>query len=329
MLRLGVDLGGTKIEIIALDAGGTVLQRRRIAAPRGDYQATLAAVCGLVEQAERELGSGSVGVGIPGSISPHGGLVCNANSTWLNGRPLQRDLCDRLRRAVRVANDADCFAVSEAADGAAAGCGSVFGVILGTGVGGGLVIDGRLVAGANRIAGEWGHAALPPQRRIGQVHDAETEADEHPGPPCWCGRHGCIETWLSGPGWLAEFRRRVPAQAGIAGLSGSHDISSTHEIIAAMRAGSAPARAAFDRYVDRLARALALVIDIVDPEAIVLGGGLSGIDELYDAVPRAWSGEVFADRITTRLLRNRHGDSSGVRGAAWLWPQVSSPPQVS
>lgn len=341
VLRLGVDLGGTKIEIIALAAGGAVLLRRRIAAPRGDYAATLAAVCGLVMQAEQELGArGSVGVGIPGSISPHGGLVRNANSTWLNGRPLLHDLCERLGREVRVANDADCFAVSEAADGAAAGCGSVFGVILGTGVGGGLVIDGRLVAGANRIAGEWGHAALPPRRRIGQAPDADTDADERPGPACWCGRHGCIETWLSGPGWLAEFRRRAGIQVGGVRANGvasgndsaqargstaaQSDVASTRDIVSAMRAGNPAARAAFDRYVDRLARALALVIDIVDPEAIVLGGGLSGIDELYDAVPQAWGAEVFADRISTRLLRNRHGDSSGVRGAAWLWPSEAA-----
>ncbi|MGD9942590.1 MAG: ROK family protein, partial [Burkholderiaceae bacterium] len=210
MIRLGIDLGGTKIEIIALDAAGTPLLRRRVAAPQGDYAATVAAIVGLVEQAESDLGGrGTVGLGIPGSISPHSGLVRNANSTWINGQPLQRDLQARLGREIRVANDANCFTVSEAVDGAAAGCGSVFGVILGTGVGGGLVIGGGLVAGANQIAGEWGHAPLPPQRLVGRPIDAIGDADERPGPACWCGRYGCIETWLSGPGWAAEFRRRV------------------------------------------------------------------------------------------------------------------------
>jgi len=276
-VRIGVDLGGTKIEVACLDARGAELLRRRVATPRGDYAATVATIASLVQVAERELGArATVGVGIPGTISAQTGLVKNANSTWLNGRPLRDDLEAALGRDVRVANDANCFAISEATDGAAAGFATVFGVILGTGVGGGLVVDGRVLRGANAIAGEWGHNPLPwPQR------------DEWPGPQCWCGRRGCLETWLCG----AAFARDA-AQ------------------------GQEPA---LDRYVDRLARGLASVINLFDPDAIVLGGGLSNLDALYQRVPQRWPGYVFSDTVGTVLLRNRHGDSSGVRGAAWLW----------
>ena len=292
--RIGIDLGGTKIELLALGAGGRELWRRRVATPQGDYDATLAAVRDLVLDAEARLAlRATVGVGIPGSLSPATGRVRNANSTCLNGRPLKEDLERALGRAVRVENDANCFAVSEAADGAAQGCAVVFGVILGTGVGGGLVANGRLLRGANGIAGEWGHnpLAAPP-----------------PVPRCWCGRSGCVETWLSGPGFAADHARAADGEW------------TAERVVAAMRAGDPVAAASFDRYARRLARALAAVINVVDPDAIVLGGGLSAIDELYERVPRLWGEHVFSDVVRTPLLRNRHGDSSGVRGAAWLWP---------
>ena len=289
-MRIGIDLGGTKIEIVCLDVRGVELLRRRIPTPRGDYAATVAAIRDLVAGAERELGRrGSVGVGIPGAISQRTGRVKNANSTWLNGRPLAHDLAHALDRAVRIENDANCFAVSEAADGAGAGHPTVFGVILGTGVGGGLIVDGRPLRGANAIAGEWGHNPLP----------APLD-DERPGPACYCGRRGCIETWLSGP-----------ALARDAGLPDDD---------ARALARCPEGAAALDRYVDRLARALATVINIFDPHAIVLGGGVSNIDRLYADVPARWQRYVFSDGVDTPLLRNRHGDSSGVRGAAWLWP---------
>ncbi|MEO5335927.1 MAG: ROK family protein [Magnetospirillum sp. WYHS-4] len=293
-MRIGIDLGGTKIEGIALDGAGRELARRRIATPRDDYAATVGAVCDLVLGVEREAGcvpgSASVGVGIPGTVSPATGLVKNANSTWLIGKPLDRDLAAILGRPVRLANDANCFAVSEAADGAGAGKPVVFGVILGTGVGGGVVVDGRPLVGANAIAGEWGHNPLPWPRD-----------EERPGLPCYCGRKGCIETFLSGPGLERDHGGGLSA-AGIA------------------RAGDAAAEAALARYEDRLARALATVINLIDPDAIVLGGGLSNLDRLYETVPRLWQDWVFSDRADTPLLRNLHGDSSGVRGAAWLWP---------
>ncbi len=293
-MRIGVDLGGTKIEVVALDDSGLEHHRRRVPTPRNDYAATLAAIAGLVDEAERAAGRcRSVGVGIPGSISPHTGLVRNANSTWLNGRPLADDLERALRRDVRVANDADCFALSEATDGTAAGLRVVFGVILGTGVGGGIIVDGRLLEGANRIAGEWGHNPLPGPFR----------ADELPGPRCWCGRRGCIEAWLSGPALAAS--AGPPARDAVA-------------LVAAMRTGEPSAQAAFECWCDRLARSLAGVVNLLDPDAIVLGGGLSNIDEVYREVPRRCAPLVFADRADTPLLRNRHGDSSGVRGAARL-----------
>ncbi len=297
-MRIGVDLGGTKIEAVGLGDGGEVLARHRVATPRDDYGATVAAVAGLVANIENETGrTGSVGVGIPGAEQRATGLVKNANSVWLIGKPLRRDLADTLGRPVRLANDANCFALSEAVDGAGAGAAVVFGVILGTGVGGGIVIDGRVLEGPNAIAGEWGHNPLP------WPNDGE-----RPGPPCYCGRHGCVETFLSGPG-LA----RDDGQARGETLTPA-------EVVARAEAGDALAQAALARYEERLARALAGVINIVDPDVIVLGGGLSNLDRLYDNVPRLWHRFVFSDRVDTRLERARHGDASGVRGAAWLWP---------
>ncbi len=296
-MRIGIDLGGTKIEAIALDEAGNTLIRRRIATPQGDYAGTVGALAALVSSIETELGrSATVGVGIPGALSPASGLVKNANSTCLIGRPLDRDLGAALGREVRLANDANCFAISEATDGAAAGAAVVFGVIIGTGTGGGIVIHGRPLTGVNAIAGEWGHNPLPWPR-----------AEELPGPSCYCGKRCCIETWLSGPGLAAAFERetgeRLTAQA----------------IVARAAAGDDGAEAALQRYEDRMARALASVINLLDPEVIVLGGGVSNIGRLYDNVPRLWGRYVFSDRVDTRLVPPRHGDSSGVRGAAWLW----------
>jgi fructokinase len=296
--RIGVDLGGTKIEAAAIDTEGRVRARRRVATPTGDYAATIAAVEALVRAIDAELGGHlMVGVGIPGTLVARTGLVKNANSTCLIGRPLGRDLETALSRPVRLANDANCFALSEASDGAAAGSKSVFGVILGTGVGGGVVIDGKIVVGANAIAGEWGHNPLP-----------WPNPDELPGPPCYCGRRGCIETFLSGPGLAADHHRR-----------GGGDIAG-ERIVEAAEAGDQACRATLERYVGRLARALAHVINLLDPDAIVLGGGLSGVSSLYETVPRRWGEFVFSDEeVVTKLLPPRHGASSGVRGAAWLW----------
>lgn len=297
-MRIGIDLGGTKIEIIALGDGGEVLARRRVATPQGDYPATLAAVAGLVAAVENELGQrGSVGVGMPGALSRRTGLVKNANSTCLIGKPLQGDLESLLGRPVRLANDANCFALSEAADGAAAGGDVVFGVIIGTGVGGGIVVGGRVLEGPNAIAGEWGHNPLP----------LPTGADL-PLPACYCGRAGCVETYLSGPGLAVDHLRMAGAALSPA------------EIVAAAAAADTACAATLARYADRLARALAGVINLLDPDVIVLGGGLSNIDALYDEVPRRWLPHVFSDGVSTRLVRAAHGDSSGVRGAAWLWP---------
>ncbi len=296
-VRIGIDLGGTKIEIIALDADGNVRLRHRVATPQGDYGGILDAIADLVAGAERELGGrATVGIGTPGAVSPATGLMKNSNSTCLNGQPLLDDLCERLRRPVRLANDADCFALSEASDGAAAGARSVFGVIVGTGTGAGIVHQGRLLHGVNAIAGEWGHNPLPWPRD-----------EERPGPPCYCGRHGCIETWLSGPGLERQYR-----DAGGAALSAA-------AIDAAARDGEALAGAVMAAYVERMARALASVINLLDPEVIVLGGGIGNIECLYREVPAVWQPFVFSDRVDTRLVKPRHGDSSGVRGAAWLW----------
>ncbi len=296
-LRLGVDLGGTKTEIVALDRRGRERYRRRVPSPRGDYRATVENITRLVEAAEAELGArGTVGVGIPGAESPRGGLIKNANSTWLNGRPLRADLEARLGRPVRLANDANCFALSEAVDGAGTQAGTVFGVILGTGVGGGLVVGGRVLTGANAIAGEWGHNPLP-----------WPEDDERPGPPCYCGRHGCIETWLSGPGLAADHRRRTGEEL------------TARQIAQRADNGDDSARATLKRHTRRLARALATVVNVFDPQVIVLGGGLSQMPHLYRQVPRLWGEWIFSDQVLTRLAPPRHGDASGVRGAAWLW----------
>lgn len=297
-MRIGIDLGGTKIEIVVLDTNGALRWRRRVSTPQGDYPATLRAIAALVDEAERASGArASVGIGTPGSPSPASGLIRNANSTCLNGQPLQRDLEALLQRPVRLANDANCLAVSEAADGAGMGARTVFAAILGTGVGGGIVVDGRLLVGANAIAGEWGHNPLP--------LPAE---DELPLRGCYCGRRGCIETYLSGPGMAADHLRHTgqPLQAP--------------EIVAGAQAGDARCDATLARYEARLALALAGVINLLDPDVIVLGGGLSQIARLYSKVPQRWLPHVFSDRVVTRLLPAAHGDSSGVRGAAWLWP---------
>jgi fructokinase len=297
MLRIGIDLGGTKIEAVAMTDDGRVQARRRIAAPRDDYDATLAAIGGLVSGLEHETGARAhVGVGMPGAISPATGLVKNANSVWLNGRPLKEDLSRRLSRPLRLANDANCFALSEARDGAGADADVVFGVILGTGTGGGIICRGQVLTGPNAIGGEWGHNPLPwPQ------------PDELPGPPCYCGQRGCIETFVSGPGLLRDHET----------VTGER--SSTHEIVAMADAFEPRAAATMERYEQRLARALASVINVLDPDVIVLGGGLSNITRLYENVPARWGRWVFSDQVDTRLVAPRHGDASGVRGAAWLW----------
>jgi fructokinase len=302
-VRIGVDLGGTKIEAIALGPGGVELGRHRIPTPVGDYAGTVRAIAALVERLEAGTGRrGSVGVGIPGTISPATGLVKNANSVCLIGRPLDRDLAEALGRPVRLANDANCFALSEATDGAAAGARVVFGAILGTGVGGGVVIDGRALAGANAIAGEWGHNPLP-----------WPDAEEWPGSRCWCGKVGCTETFVSGPGLAADHRR-----AGGEALEPA-------AIAARAAAGDKAAAATMERYERRLAKALATVLNLLDPDVIVLGGGLSNIERLYASVPRLWTAYAFSDEIRTPLVRARHGDSSGGRGAAWLWAEAEAP----
>ena len=286
-MRIGVDLGGTKIEALALDAAGREVFRKRVLTPRGDYAATLEAVVALV----KEIGPGTVGIGIPGALSRVTGLVKNANSTWLIGRPLKQDLERALGREVRLDNDANCFALSEAIDGAGEGAPVVFGVILGTGVGAGIVVDRRLLVGRNAIAGEWGHNPLP-----------LPAAADLPLPACYCGRSGCIETYLSGPG-----------------LERDHEALTQQKLDA--REIVALDGEALDRYIQRLARALAGVINVLDPDVIVLGGGMSNVERLYTEVPRRWARHVFSDQVATRLVRNAHGDSSGVRGAAWLWDE--------
>ena len=295
-MKIGIDLGGTKTEIAAFDDAGRELLRRRAPTPSGDYAATLALINQLVGDAEREIGAtATVGMATPGAASPATGLMRNSNSTCLNGRPFARDLERVLHRSVRLANDANCFALSESVDGAAAGARIVFGVILGTGVGGGIVINRQVIDGPNAIAGEWGHNPLPWPRD-----------DERPGTACYCGKQGCIETWLSGPGLARDYGGR-----------GGGNVSAI-DIVARM-AHDSGAQAALARYEERLARALASVINVLDPEVVVLGGGLSNIERLYVNVPLLWGRYVFSDTVRTRLVRNRHGDSSGVRGAAWLW----------
>jgi fructokinase len=301
-VRIGIDLGGTKIEAIALSPAGEEIARRRVTTPR-DYVASLDAIVTLVRELERAADeAGTVGIGIPGTVVPQTGFVKNANSVWLNGRPLERDLQERLNRPVRLMNDANCFALSEATDGAAAGAHVVFGVILGTGVGGGIVVDGRVLLGANLIAGEWGHNPLP---WLG--------SDEWPGPPCYCGKRGCVETWLSGPALERDHAEHT-------GLT-----LSSREIVGAAAGGEPDAAATLSRYHDRLGRALASLINVLDPDVVVLGGGMSNIAGLPEAAYALLPRYVFAagarsDAVATRVVRAAHGDSSGVRGAARLWP---------
>lgn len=305
-LRIGVDLGGTKIEAIALRGVGEVALRRRVATPAGSYTGTLDAVVALIAQIEHELGQGAlpIGIGHPGSISPATGLIRNANSTCLNGMPLKQDLERRLQRELRLANDADCLAASEAADGAGAGARSVFAVILGTGCGGGIVVNGQLLSGPNAIAGEWGHNPLPwPRADWGEI----------PGPMCWHGLPGCLETWLSGSGIAAD-HQRVTGEP----LSGE-------AIVSRAGAGDAACESTLARFEDRLARALATVINLLDPEVIVIGGGVSRVERIYRNVPQLWRRWIFSDTVVTRLLPAEHGDSSGVRGAARLWPHYNRP----
>ena len=299
-MRIGVDLGGTKIEVIALDDAGATLLRERTATPAG-YEAILDAVGGLVAHAQATLGRrGSVGIGAPGAISAKTGLLKNSNSTVLNGKPLDRDLASRLGQPIRLENDANCFALSEAVDGAGRGGATVFGVIIGTGVGGGIVMDGRIHRGANAIAGEWGHNPLP-----------WPSDDERPGAPCYCGRSGCIETFLSGAGLVRTYRA----------LTG--ETAAADAIGRLAKAGHAEALTAVAIYQERLARALAGVINVLDPHVVVLGGGLSNLDALYDGLEERVSRFCFSDGVETTIKRHEHGDSSGVRGAAWLWPAPS------
>lgn len=343
-MRIGIDLGGTKTEIICLNAvNGKELYRQRVPSPQNDYKATVKSIANLVRGAEETLGqTGTVGVGIPGTVSAVTGLVKNANATWLNGNPLIKDLSDELKRPVRIENDANCFAVSEATDGAAAGAGVVFGVIIGTGCGAGVVVNGKPVTGINGIGGEWGHNPLPfprlyseqPQQWL-DIFDKGENMDkvvsktyahkdrpamftndiawnEYPGEQCYCGKRGCLETWISGTGFKKEYAR----------VTGEN--ISTHDIIANAEKGEKKAVAALDRYIDRLARGLAGVIDILDPDVIVLGGGMSNVQQLYPGVKKVWERYIFSDTCDTKLVSPRHGDSSGVRGAAWLWEKEAA-----
>lgn len=297
-MRIGIDLGGTKIEGIVLADDGAEIARARMNSPQGDYASTLEAIAQLVVEIDPKPEDQSpVGIGIPGTVSPATGLVKNANSTWLIGHPFDQDLSKRLKRPVRVANDANCFAISEAADGAAQDAHVVFGVIIGTGVGGGLVIDGKIVTGGNAIAGEWGHTPLP-----------WMAPDEYPGRECYCGRHGCIESFASGPAFEAAFQRAT-----------GRDLSAK-EIDVAASAGDPAAQAALAQLEDQLGRALTVLINIIDPDVIVLGGGLSNIKRLYDNLPARIAAHAFSDTIKTPVVPAVHGDSGGVRGAAWLWP---------
>lgn len=295
-MRFGLDLGGTKIEAVVLDAKGAIVWRQRLPTPQDDYTAICANIAALVAQAEADTQATlSIGIGMPGSLSPKTGLVRNSNTQCLNGRAIKQDLETLLAREIRLANDANCFALSEATDGAGQGAASVFGVILGTGCGGGLVVNGRLQNGANGIGGEWGHNPLP-----------APHAEEQPGPDCYCGRQGCNEVWISGSGFARDHAEMTGENLTAAEM---------------MQADTPQVQASFERFCDRLARALGAVINLVDPHVIVLGGGLSNIDALYTRIPEIWDAYIFSDAIETRFLKNRHGDSSGVRGAAWLWPQ--------
>jgi fructokinase len=300
-MRIGIDVGGTKIEAVALDQAGRELRRLRVATPRGDYDATVSTIASLVARLEEGTGAQTtVGLGIPGTISPATGLIKNANSTWLNGRTLQQDVERAVARPVRLANDANCFALSEAVDGAAAGAAVVFGVILGTGCGGGIVVDRRVLTGPNALAGEWGHNPLP-----------APNDGERPGPACYCGRFGCIETFLAGPGLARDY------------ADGDAAAPDALEIARRAADGESRAVAALERYEDRLARALTTVINFLDPDVIVLGGGLSNIDRLYLNVPPRLR-PFGNDPVRTRIVRAAFGDSSGVRGAAWLWSGVGT-----
>jgi fructokinase len=298
-MLIGIDWGGTKIEAVALGGDGETLARRRVPTPRDDYDACIAAASGLVRTIERSLGrTGTVGIGIPGAISPATGLVKNANSVWLNGRSLDIDMGQALERPVRIENDANCFALSEATDGAGTGSHVVWAVILGTGAGSGIAIDGKVLVGPHRIAGEWGHNPLPWPRD-----------DERPGPACFCGQHGCLETFISGTGLAADHARRTGSAI------------TAEDIVRLMRAGDAAARTSYELYLDRLARGMAHVVQILDPDVIVLGGGMSVVDELYRDLPAKMAPWVFSDVFVTPVRKNRHGASSGVRGAAWLGGQ--------
>jgi fructokinase len=296
-MRFGVDLGGTKIEIAALNDRGEIVLRERVATPKSDYGAVVSTIRSLVLAAESKLGrQGSVGIAIPGALSSKTGLVKNSNAAHLNGYPLDKDLALALSRPVRVANDANCFALSEATDGAAAGCDVVFGIIAGTGVGGGISVRGRALEGAHSIAGEWGHNPLPSPR-----------ADELPGPPCYCGRQGCIERWLSGPALSGQFQLRTGRQLNAA------------QIADAASHGDADAARTMEDLFDRFARAIGTLVNILDPDTIVLGGGLSNIDSLYRELPSRVMAYAYTPEDAPRIVKNLHGDSSGVRGAAWLW----------
>jgi fructokinase len=302
-MRIGIDLGGTKIEIIALDDAGIEVYRARVSTPRGSYEGTIEALVDLVLAAEHVTGCcGTVGIGMPGAISPASGLVKNANSTWLNGRRLQVDVAAALQRPVRLANDANCFALSEATDGAGAGAETVFGVIVGTGTGGGVVVRGHVCTGPNAIAGEWGHNPLP-----------WPDDGERPGPRCYCGKHGCIETFLSGPGMANDHERATGTRL------------KAPEIAARAAAGDAGCDATLARYERRMARALATIINVLDPEIVVLGGGMSKMARLYDRVPALLPEYVFSDHVSTKLVPPVHGDASGVRGAAWLGAGMRKP----
>jgi fructokinase len=297
-MRIGIDLGGTKIEVLTIDHQGVELARHRIDTPRDDYAATIKAIVGLVHRMEEETGrTGTVGAGIPGSISRITGMVKNSNSTWLNGRPLHRDLTAALGREVRVANDANCLAVSEATDGAAAGAHVVYGVILGTGCGGGVAIDGRVHDGPNGVAGEWGHNPLPWQK-----------PEENPGPACYCGKRGCMEMWVSGTGIALDYKE-------VTGRS-----RTTREIVSDFEAGDRTAADTLERFEDRLARGLSNVINILDPDVIVMGGGVSRVKHIYQTLPQLLPKYVFGGEVSTPIFAAMYGDSSGVRGAAWLWP---------
>ncbi|MEX2489178.1 MAG: ROK family protein [Pseudomonadales bacterium] len=311
--KIGVDVGGTKIEAIVLNADNDIIARRRIDTPKSAYDATLDAICKLIHQVEREAGLDHnlpVGLGTPGAVSLKTGLMKNSNSTILNGRPLPGDLESRLRRPVRISNDANCFTLSEATDGAASDAGNVFGVILGTGVGGGICIDGNLLYGVNAIAGEWGHTTLP----LAGYQREDTETIDVPQPGyrrCFCGRFDCLETWLSGTGFERSYRELTDQQQHAA------------DIIQRMESGEEAASALFDQYCNLLALALSTVINILDPDVIVAGGGMSNVDKIYTAVPAQWTKYVFSDYVSTRFVKAQHGDSSGVRGAAWLWPHAN------